>query len=115
LLMPLLIATVGLRGGLAIIGVSVTALVVAGIAGLNRIDSTTLAPAQLPLVVANDILGPLPEGLQERLARALIEVNVPAGEFVCREGDSGDRFYLIEHGTAEVTTGGEKVNELGPG
>jgi CRP-like cAMP-binding protein len=34
---------------------------------------------------------------------------------VCREGESGDRFYLIEHGTAEVTAGGVKVNELGPG
>ena len=54
---------------------------VAGIAGLNRIDTTTLAPAQLPLVMANEILGPLPEGMQERLARALIEVHVPAGDY----------------------------------
>jgi MFS family permease len=115
LLMPLFITTVGLRGGLAIIGVSVTALVVAGTAGLNRIDSTTLAPAHLPLVVANDILGPLPESMQERLARALIEVNVPAGAVVCREGDAGDRFYLIAHGTAEVSNQGQIVNALGPG
>ena len=115
LLMPLLIATVGLRGGLAIIGVSVTALVVAGIAGLNRIDTTTLAPAQLPLVMANDILAPLPEGVQERLARALIELHVPAGDVVCREGDAGDRFYLIAQGTAEVTAAGRTINELGPG
>jgi cAMP-binding proteins - catabolite gene activator and regulatory subunit of cAMP-dependent protein kinases len=115
LLMPLLIATVGLRGGLAIIGVSVTGLVIAGIAGLNLIDITTLAPAQLPLVKANDILAPLSERLQERLARALIEVKVPAGDVVCREGDAGDRFYLIAHGTAAVTTAGQTVNELGPG
>ena len=115
LLMPLLIATVGLRGGLAIIGVSVTGLVIAGIAGLNRIDSTTLAPAQLPLVMANDILGPLPEGVQERLARALIEVHVPAGGVVCLEGDAGDRYYLIQDGTAHVSTGGETLNQLGPG
>jgi MFS family permease len=115
LLMPLFIATVGLRSGLAIIGVSVSGLVVAGVAGLNRIDTTTLAPAQLPLVMANEILGPLPEGTQERLARALIEVHVRAGDYVCREGDPGDRYYLIERGTAEVTAAGEKVNELGPG
>ena len=115
LIMPLFIATVGLRGGLAIIGVSVTALVVAGIAGLNRIDTTTLAPAQLPLVTANDILGPLPEGLQERLARALIELHVPAGDVVCREGDTGDRFYLIADGTADVSAAGQTINQLGPG
>ena len=100
LLMPLLIATVGLRGGLAIIGVSVTALVVAGIAGLNRIDTTTLAPTKLPLILANDLFAPLPETVQERLARALIELHVPAGGLVCVEGDPGDRYYLIEDGTA---------------
>jgi MFS family permease len=115
LLMPLFIATIGLRGGLAIIGVSVTGLVVAGIAGLSRIDGTTLAPAKLPVVRANEILAPLPEGVQERLARALIPVHVPAGGVVCREGDAGDRFYLIEQGTAEVTSEGVTVNELGPG
>jgi CRP-like cAMP-binding protein len=115
LLMPLLIATVGLRGGLAIVGVSVTALVVAGIAGLNRIDTTTLAPPKLPLVAANEILGPLPESVQERLARKLIPVTVPAGEVVLREGEAGDRYYMIEQGRAEVTTAGEIVNELGPG
>jgi MFS family permease len=115
LLMPLLIATVGLRGGLAIIGVSVTGLVIAGIAGLNRIDTTTLAPAQLPLVMANDILAPLPDGVQERLARALIEMHVAAGGVVCHEGDAGDRYYLIASGTAEVSAAGKTVNMLGPG
>ena len=115
LLMPLLIATIGLRGGLAIIGASVSGLVIAGIAGLNRLDTTTLAPAQLPLVMANDILGPLPEGVQERLARALIEVHVPAGDVVCKEGDPGDRYFLIANGTAEVLAAGQTVNVLGPG
>ena len=42
LLMPLLINTVGLRWGLAIIGaVGRRALVIAGVNGLNRIDTTT--------------------------------------------------------------------------
>jgi len=115
LLMPLLIATIGLRGGLAVIGVSVTSLVIAGISGLNRIDTTTLAPAHLPLVMANDILAPLPEGVQERLARALIEIHVPAGAVVCHEGDAGDRYYLIASGRVGVTAAGQRVNELGPG
>ncbi len=115
LLMPLLIATIGLRGGLTIIGAAVSGLVIAGIAGLNRIDTATLAPAQLPLVKANDIFAPLSESVQERLARALVEVDIPAGEYACREGDSGDRYYLIAAGEAEVTTGGITVNHLGPG
>jgi MFS family permease len=112
LLMPLLINTVGLRTGLAIIGASVAALVLAGVAGLNRIDTTRLAPPNLPLIVANHIFAPLPENVQERLARALVEFKVPAGAVVCREGDAGDRYYLIERGRAEVTAGGQHLNEL---
>jgi CRP-like cAMP-binding protein len=49
------------------------------------------------------------------LASALIELKVPAGTVVCREGDAGDRYYLIEQGRAEVSTAGQTVNELGPG
>ena len=115
LLMPLLIATVGLRTGLAVMGATVSALVVLGMAGLNRMDRTTLAPLKLPLVAANEILAPLTEAVQEELARALIEVRVPAGQAVVTEGMPGDRFYLIESGTAEVTAGGHLINRLGPG
>ena len=115
LLMPLLIATVGLRTGLAIMGAGVFVPVLLGIKGLNRIDRTTLAPTKLALITGNEILGPLAESVQEELARALIEVKVPAGETVIEEGMPGDRFYLIESGTAEVTARGAVVHSYGPG
>jgi len=89
--------------------------VVAGIAGLNRIDKTSLAPTKLALIAANEMLAPLGEAVQEELARALIELRVPAGENVVVEGTPGDRFYLIESGVAEVTVRGLVVNRLGPG
>ncbi|MGO9584101.1 MAG: MFS transporter [Acidimicrobiales bacterium] len=115
LLMPLFISTVGLRAGLAILGSAVTVLVLASVAGLNRIDRTTLAPTKVPLIAGNEIFAPLAEPVLEELARALIEVDVPAGEAVVEEGMPGDRFYLIESGVAEVTKGGLVVNRLGPG
>ena len=40
---------------------------------------------------------------------------MPAGEVVVAEGDPGDRFYLIEKGTAEVIKGGVVFGRLGPG
>ena len=91
------------------------ASVVLSTAGLNRIDRTTLAPTKLALITANEILAPLAESIQEELARSLVEVKVPAGEAVVEEGMAGDRFYLIESGTAEVTAHGKVVNRLGPG
>jgi MFS family permease len=115
LIMPLLIATVGLRSGLVIVGGAVALAAVAGIRGLNRIDRTTLAPTKLALISGNEILAPLTEAVQEELARSLIQVKVPAGETVVEEGMPGDRFYLIETGVAEVRARGLVVNRLGPG
>ncbi len=115
LLMPLLMATVGLRTGLAVLGATVTALVLAGMSRLTRIDATTLAPPHLPLVAACEILSPLSESVQEELARSLVEIHVPPGGLVVVEGEDGDLFYLIGRGTAEVLVGGEVVNHLGPG
>ena len=115
LLMPLFIATVGLRSGLAILGGVVAVAALAGVHGLNRIDRTTLAPSKLSLIANNEILGPLSESVQEQLARALIEVKVPSGQAVIEQGAPGDRFYLIESGTAEVTVNGNLVHRYGPG
>ena len=114
LVMPVLISTVGLRTGLAAMGVAVSIPVVLSIGGLNRIDTTTLAPVKLPLITANQIFAPLSVTVQERLARALIEVRVPAGEVVLEKGMPGDRYYLIEEGTAEVIAT-DTVVKLGPG
>ena len=115
LLMPLLMATVGLWAGLAILGSAVTALVVVGLPRLRQIDTSTLAPAQLPLVVGCEILAPLSEAVQEELARSLVEVHIPPGGLAIVEGEPGDHFYLIDTGTAEVLVGGVGVAELGPG
>jgi MFS family permease len=115
LVMPLLISTVGLRAGLAILGSVVTVTVLFGIPVLNRVDRTNLAPMNLSLITGNEILAPLPETVQEELARALIEVKAPAGEDVVEEGMPGDRFYLIKSGAAEVIARGVVVNRLGPG
>ena len=43
------------------------------------------------------------------------EVSVTAGSVLAREGDVGDKFFVIESGTAEVTRGGEPVAKLGAG
>ncbi len=115
LLMPLLIGTIGLRAGLAVIGAATGVLVIAGIRGLNRVDRTVLAPEGLELLRRIDIFRPLPEPLIERLARALIPIDVAAGAVVIAEGEVGDRFYAIESGTVAVSKEGRWVADLGPG
>jgi CRP-like cAMP-binding protein len=41
------------------------------------------------------------------------ETSVAAGTVLAREGESGDKFFVIESGTAEVTRGGAPVTRLG--
>lgn len=49
------------------------------------------------------------------VAQQTDEIDVPAGKVLAREGDFGDEFFVIDDGTAEVTRGGERIAELGPG
>ena len=49
------------------------------------------------------------------LARITTEVDVPAGEVLCHEGEIGKECFFVVDGTAAVTIGGEEVNTIGPG
>jgi cAMP-dependent protein kinase regulator len=68
-----------------------------------------------------DTLARLPffKGLEpaelDRIAPRLKLSRVPAGESVFREGDPGDRYYLIREGEADVIAEGRVVAHLGPG
>ena len=115
LVMPLLIELVGLRTGLVVVGGAVTLAGLMGFGGLRRIDETALAPAGLALVRGVPLLAALPPPVQERLAHVLVPATVPAGEVVVREGDRGDRFWIIERGEALVTIDGAAVRQLGVG
>jgi len=42
-------------------------------------------------------------------------VTVTPGEVLIREGDAGDRFYVIEDGEVAVSVNGRPVATLGPG
>ncbi len=102
LAMPAMISLFGIRISLAILGGAIGVLTLFALPGLRRIDLTALAPVGLPLVRGVPFLAPLPERILERLARSLIQVEVPAGEVVFREGDHGDRFYILESGEVEI-------------
>ncbi len=115
LLMPILISTAGLRVGLLVIGGAVSAIALLALPRLLSIDRTTLAPAGIDLLRGIPMLAPLPERIIERLARSLVTVELKAGEIAVREGDEGDRFYIVESGTLAVSRDGAHVAEIGSG
>jgi MFS family permease len=115
LLMPLLISTAGARWGLVIVGATVASIVLVSTGALRRIDTVALVPPGLELLRGVSILSPLPEPILDRLARALVRVEVAEGDVVIREGEHGDRFYVVESGSVVVSREGRFVADLGPG
>jgi CRP-like cAMP-binding protein len=59
--------------------------------------------------------GPLALATVENVSRRVTELHVGAGDVVIREGDSGDRLYVIAEGAAAIDRGGAHVGERGPG
>jgi CRP-like cAMP-binding protein len=51
----------------------------------------------------------------KRIAKAMTDKRVEAGDTITEEGRKGIGFFLIESGTAKVSIGGVEKRSLGPG
>jgi len=100
-----LIGAFGVRTALVVSGAFVPLVTIVCTARLLAIDAEAEAPDEeaLGLLRGVSIFEPLPATAFERLVRDLEPVEVPAGAPVIRQGEVGDRFYVIAEGTAEVT------------
>ena len=113
---PVMLHWWGLRTTLAVLGIAIGAVAVAGYPRMRAMDHRLQAPAGLPLLKAIPMFGPLSPVTLEALARALVRVEMPAGDVVIHEGDQSDRFYVIESGNVHVTAAdGRLLREEGPG
>ena len=113
---PALQSVVGLSWALAIAGAVVLVVAVASIGGLRAIDRASVLPErQLALLRNIAMFAPLPSVDLERLARQLDRIATPAGTDVIRQGDVGDRFYVIDEGSFDVLADGHRVNTLDEG
>ncbi len=112
----LLIAWVGLAPALIAIGLVCPLLAVVSWWRLRSLDrSVDALDEDVNLLQQVPMFRPLPLPAIEQLARGLEPVTVPAGDAVFRQGDVGDRYYVIESGYADVVGDGRVVAELGPG
>jgi MFS family permease len=113
---PALIAGLGIRTALIVAGSFLPLLALVSWRRLAQIDATTVVPEhQLALLRANSIFAPLPGSTLEHLATALDAVEFAAAETIFRQGDPGDRFYLVDRGEVEVSVDGGAPVVLGPG
>jgi MFS family permease len=112
-----LIDWLGPDWALVAVGALLPALVLLVGHRLLQLDAAAEAPggAELSLLRAIPIFAPLPGTPLEHLAARLVPLRVDAGTVIVREGDEGDRFYVVVEGEVAVSIAGEAVAELGAG
>ena len=99
------IATQGPQVALLVAGLWLPVVAAIAWRSLRRIDLASTVPLErLALLRAIPMLAPLAPATLERLARALVPVNAAAGGTIVRQGDAGDRYYVIAAGTVEIAS-----------
>ncbi len=116
ILAPLLIESFGVRGALLATGALLPLLALLAWRSLAAIDAETAPPGEeLVLLSRVPLFAPLPASTLEHLARSLAPLHVAAGTEVFRQGEPGDRFYIVRDGDVEVVADGRVLATLGPG
>jgi hypothetical protein len=114
---PALISWLGLENALIVTGLVLPALVAVSWTRVARIDAAAPAPdaADLRVLASVPIFAPLPGTSLEHLASRLVPLRLESGSVIVREGDKGDRFYIVADGEIEVSQDREVVSTLGAG
>jgi len=101
---PLLIHAFGPRGALIAAGGGLSVVALLFWRRLGTVDVPALVPErELALLREIPIFAPLPPVTLEQLASHLSHVSVAAGDIVFRQGEYGDRFYIVERGEVRLT------------
>jgi MFS family permease len=116
LLVPILVGLVGSTVALLVAAAIVPVAALAlrpWLVGADR--AGVVHERELALIRKIPMFAPLRVTVLERLAQELNHMHVSGGTEVIREGDRGDRFYIIAEGRCEVLVRGRVVNTIGSG
>lgn len=104
-LVPVLISWLGVEASFVAVGALLPALVLVLGRQVARIDAESAAPEaeELRILASVPIFAPLPGGSLEHIASRLVPLRVEPGTVIVREGDPGDRFYIVAEGELNVT------------
>jgi MFS family permease len=112
-LVPVLVELAGIAGALAVVALLLPATIALLWLPLRRIDHHAHVPLrELGLLRLTPVFSPLPAPQLEAVARRSRWVVLEAGDALIREGEAGDRFYVLEFGSLDVTQRGEHLRVL---
>ena len=113
---PALFALIGVRATFVVAGAFLPVLFLLLSRRLAEVDaSATVSETRLALLRSLPIFAPLPAPAIERVASRLIPIEATAGTAIVRQGEPGDRFYIIADGEVIVSRDGHDVASLGGG
>jgi hypothetical protein len=113
---PFLFAGLGIHGSLVVAGLLLPVAGLLSWATLRQLDARARTPGpsfDLLRTVSFFRTASLP--VVEMLSRATDDLAVDGGTAVVRQGERGDRFYVVASGTLAVVRDGEEVRRLGAG
>ena len=116
LLTPALVSLFGARWAIVGIGALLPLAVLLASRQLLEIDRRAPVPVvEIALLRSLPLFSPLGAPALEGLARGLVELQATAGTAVIREGEPGDRFYVVADGELEVSAAGRELRTIGRG
>jgi MFS family permease len=116
LLAPVLVDQLGARVSLLVVGAGLLVVAIAYLPPFATIDREMPKPRpEAALLREVPMFAPLPLVVIEQLALEVEQHSYRDGEAVMREGEPGDRFYIVTEGSAAVSVAGVARPALGPG
>ena len=113
---PTLFALIGVRAIFVVAGAFLPVLFLLLSRRLAEVDASGTVPeTRLALLRSLPIFSPLPAPAIERVASRLIPMEATAGMPIVRQGEPGDRFYIIADGEVTVSKDDRSVASLGGG
>ena len=113
---PAVVALLGIRGALLPLAALLPLFAALRWASLRAFEQAApVDEAAYALLRGNEIFAPLPVATLERLTHDLVAIDAEPGERIIGEGESGDRFYLVQDGEVEVHERDALRRTEGPG
>ena len=113
---PILVDGLGIAGALVVTGATLPILAVVTFPGVRGADKAAVVDTSRVMRIREDpLFAPLSMAIIEQLSGQLVHTSFAPGDELIHEGDSGDRYYMIERGRVEVSQGGRPMREQGPG